>query len=57
MVSKDEIWEWFCSLTEIEQLAIAQWLIFGNSDLVFTFEVTSDTLKDFGRVIRREVVE
>lgn len=55
MLTKENLWDWYCSLTELEQTAIAAWLLFQNATLIFAFEETSDVLKDFGRVIRDEL--
>lgn len=54
MITKDELWSWYNELEPLEQKAIAQYLLFGNAELVFAFEDSSDTLKDFGRAIRRD---
>lgn len=55
MVDKRNLWKWFTSLNELEQTAIARWLLLKDPALVFAFEESSDTLKDFGRIIRREI--
>lgn len=58
MNTKEDLWEWFCGLNEVEQSAIAEWLVNHNPSLILAFEGTSDVLKDFGRVLRRnELIE
>lgn len=58
MVTQEHLWEWFCSLSEVEQAAIAEWLVNEDPTLLLAFQETSDVLKDFGSVLRRhELIE
>lgn len=51
MLSKDDLWEWFLRLSEIEQTAIARYLISGNPDLILAFASSSDVLMEFRHFI------
>lgn len=49
MAIKDDLWEWYSSLNEVEQLAIAHWLVHRDSTLLLAFHTVSDELDQFCR--------
>lgn len=51
MVTKEDLWKWFCSLNKVEQLAIASYLIEGDDNLLVTFEKSSEKLHSFHRIL------
>lgn len=51
MVTKDELWEWFCSLNEVEQFAIRYWVKTGDRSLILELAKSSDNLVQFVEVV------
>lgn len=50
MLSKDDLWEWFCSFNEAEQLAVMMWLVYRDAELLLSFQESSDNLQGFCRI-------
>lgn len=51
MVTKTELWEWYCSLDEVEQFAIRQWVYSGDRTLLLQLAGASENLLNFVEIV------
>lgn len=51
MGARDDLAEWFASLDEVEQAAIAHWVDTGERNLILTLQEASEDLRRFTRLV------